>query len=118
MDRRDNQVMQRFFITVANCVLLAGAIIAVPAVSGVRFWHWQISSISTAQNLMMAGLMAAAAGNAMAALFLLKGRPERKLCWQWAAIFVALLGVEYAFVRGWLDLHWLQRALLWLQKRF
>lgn len=110
--------MQRFFITVANCVLLAGALIAVPEVAGVRFWHWQISSMSTARTLMLGGLMAAAIGNAITALFLLKGRKERKLCWQWTAIFVALLGVEYAIVRGWLDLHWLQRALLWLQKRF
>jgi hypothetical protein len=110
--------MQRLFITVANCVLLAGASIAVPEVSGVRFWHWQLSSISTAQALMLWGLAIAACGNAAAALFLLKGRKERKLCWQWTAIFVALLGVEYAFVRGWLNLRWLQRALLWLQKRF
>ena len=110
--------MQRLFITVANCVLLAGAIIAVPEVSGVRFWHWQISSISTAQALMLWGLAIAACGNAAAALFLLKGRKERRLCWLWAVVFGVLLGVEYALVRGWLDLHWLQRALLWLQKQF
>jgi hypothetical protein len=110
--------MQRFFIIAINGVLLAGAIIAVPEVAGVRFWRWQISSIATAQTLLLWGLAVAAAGNAAAALFLLKGRKERRLCWQWAAIFGALLGVEYACVRGWLDLRWLQRALRWLQKRF
>ncbi len=105
--------MQRFFIIAINCVLLAVAIIGVPEVAGVRFWRWQISSVATAQTLMLWGLAVAAA-----ALFLLKGRKERRLCWQWAAIFGALLGVEYAFVRGWLNLRWLQRALLRLQKQF
>jgi hypothetical protein len=109
--------MQRFFIIAINCVLLVGALIGVPEVAGVRFWRWQISSISTAQTLMLWGLAIAACGNAAAALFLLKGRKERKLCWLWAAIFGALLGVEYAFVRGWFHLHWLQRALLWFQSK-
>ena len=110
--------MQRFVIIVANCGLLAVAISGVPEVAGVRFWHWQISSIAVAQTLMLWGLALAAAGNAAAARFLVKGRKERRLCWEWAAIFGALLGVEYAFVRGWLDLHWLQRVLLRLQKHF
>ena len=104
--------MQRFFIIVANCVLLAAAIIGVPEIAGVRFWRWQISSIAAAQTLMLWGLALAAAVNAAAALFLLKGRKERRLCWQWAAVFAVLVGVEYAFVRGWISLHWLQRALL------
>jgi hypothetical protein len=110
--------MQRFFIIAINCVLLVAALIGVPEVAGVRFWRWQISSVATAQTLMLWGLAVAAAGNAAAARFLLKGRKERRLCWQWAAIFGALLGVEFALVRGWLNLHWLQRALLWLQKQF
>ena len=86
--------MQRFFITVANGMLVVAAIIGVPEVAGVRFWRWQISSIATAQTLMLWGLAFAAAGNAGAALFLLNGRKERTLCWQWAAVFAALLGVE------------------------
>lgn len=109
--------MQRFFIVAVNCALLSAAIIGVPEVAGVRFWRWEISSIAAAQTLMLCGLGLAAGGNAAAALFLLKGRKERRLCWQWAAIFGVLLSVEYAFIRGWLDLHWLQRALLWLQNR-
>ncbi len=110
--------MQRFFITVANGMLVVAAIIGVPEVAGVRFWRWQISSIATAQTLMLWGLAFAAAGNAGAALFLLNGRKERTLCWQWAAVFAALLGVEYSFTRGWLNFHALQHALLWLQKHF
>ncbi len=109
--------MQRFFIIAVNCALLAAASIGVPEIAGVRFWRWQISSIAAAQTLMVWGLALAAAGNAGAALFLLKGRKERRLCWQWAAVFAVLLAVEYAFVRGWFNLHWLQRALRWLQGR-
>jgi hypothetical protein len=107
--------VQRFFIIVANCVLLAAAIIGVPEIAGVRFWRWQISSITVAQTLMLWGLALAAIGNAGAALFLIKNRKTRALCWQWAAIFGVLLGVEYALVRGWISLHWLQRALLWFR---
>jgi len=110
--------MQRFFITAANGALLAAALIGVPEVAGVRFWRWQISSIAAAQTLMMWGLTFGAVGNAGAALFLFKGRRERKLCRLWAAVFGALLGVEYAFDRGWFNFHRLQRALLWLQKHF
>ncbi len=109
--------MQRFFIIVLNCGLLAAAIIGVPEVAGVRFWHWEISSIAAAQTLMLWGLGLAIGGNAAGALFLLKGRKERRLCWQWAAIFGVLFGVEFAFIHGWLNLHWLQHALLWLQSR-
>ena len=110
--------MQRLFITVANCVLLAVVLVGVPEVAGERFWDWQISSVPVARALVAWGLALAAGANAVAALFLLKGRKERRLCWQWAIVFVALIGVEYALVRGWINFHWLQRALLRLQKQF
>ena len=110
--------MQRFFIIASNCALLVAALIGIPQVAGVRFWNWQISSIPVARTLMLWGLAFAAVGNAGAALFLIKGRKERKLCWEWAAVFGALLGVEYAFVRGWFDFNWLKQGLLWLQKHF
>jgi len=51
-------------------------------------------------------------------LFLFKGSKERKLCWSWTMVFGALLGAEYAFVRGWLHFGWLRQILLWLQKHF
>jgi len=110
--------MQRLFITVVNCALLVVAFIGAPEVAGARFWNWQISSISASQTLTLCGLAFAAVCNAGIALFLLKGRKERKLCWEWAAVFGALLGVEYAFVRGWFNFDWLKQTLLRLQKHF
>jgi hypothetical protein len=107
--------MQRFFIIVVNCVLLAAVIVAVPEVAGVRFWHWEISSIAAAQTLTLWVLAFATVGNAGSALLLLKGRSERRLCWQWAGVFLALFGIEFALVRGWFNLHWLQSVVLWLQ---
>jgi hypothetical protein len=110
--------MRRFFITVANCVLLAVVLVGVPEVAGERFWDWRISSVPVMRTLTLWGLALAAAANAGAALFLIKGGKERKLCWEWAAIFGALLGAECAFVRGWFNFDWLKQTLLWLQKKF
>lgn len=108
--------MQRFLIIVTNSTLLALLLIGAPGIAGRRFGNWEISSVPVVRTLMFWGLTLAAAGNGLAALMLVKGRKDRKLCWEWTAVFVALLGVEYAFVCGWLHFHWLQRALLWLQK--
>jgi hypothetical protein len=63
-------------------------------------------------------LALAAAGNAAIAQFGIRGRKERKSCWEWAAVFGALLGVEYALAHGWLNFNWLRQILLWLQKHF
>lgn len=109
--------MQRVFIVIANCALLAAVLLGVPEVAGVRLWHWQISSIPDAQGLRFWGLALAATGNAVAALFLVKGRKERKMCWLWAAIFAALAGGEYAYERGWFNFDWVKRALLWLTNK-
>jgi hypothetical protein len=110
--------MQRLLIIITNGALLALLLIGVPAVAGLRLWNWEISSVPVAQTLMFWGLTLAAAGNGFAALIVIKGRKDRKLCWDWTAVFVVLLGVECAFVRGWFNFEWLQRALLWLQKHF
>ena len=110
--------MQRLLITLVNCALLVIAFIGVPEVASARFGHWQISSLSAKQTLTMWGLALAAIGNAGAALFLVKGRKERKLCWEWAVVFAVLLGAEYAFVRGWFNFDWLKQVLLRLQKSF
>ena len=110
--------MQRLFITIANCALLVIAFIGVPEVASARFWHWQISSLSAKQALTTWGLALAAFGNVGAAMFLVKGCKERKLCWEWAVVFAVLLGAEYAFVRGWFNFDWLKRALLRLQRLF
>jgi hypothetical protein len=110
--------MQRLLIITTNCVLLALLLVGSPAVTGAQFWNWQVSSVPAARTLMLWGLALAAAGNAAAALFGIRGRKERKLCWEWAAVFGALLGAEYAFVHGRLNFNWLKQFLLWLQKHF
>jgi len=38
------------------------------------------------------------------------------LCWEWAAVFVGLLLVQYAYLRGYFNFNWLKQTLLWLQK--
>ncbi|MDE3069008.1 MAG: hypothetical protein KGJ60_15865 [Verrucomicrobiota bacterium] len=110
--------MQRLLIMVANCAWLAVVLIGGPEAAGVHFWHWRISAVATAQSLTLWGLAIAIVADAGAALFLVQGHKERKLCWLWAAVFGALLGVEDALARGWFDFDWLKRSLLWLQKTF
>ena len=107
--------MQRFFLLAVNCALLVAAFVGVPEVAGMRFWRWQISSIATAQTLMLWGLALAVIGNAGAALFFIKGRRERKLCWMWAMVFGALLLAYGAFVRGYFNFDWLKQTLHWFQ---
>ena len=109
--------MRRSFIIAANCIILAALLLGVQEVSGVQFWHWQISSVSAARGLMFWGLAIASAANAAAALFLVKGRKDKRVCWLWAAIFIALLGGEYAYERGYFNFRWVKNALLWIQSK-
>jgi hypothetical protein len=110
--------MQRFLIQSVNFVLLAIIFFGLPAVTGAQLGHWQISAAPQVQRLMFWGLALAAAGNAVAALGLIKSRKERKLCWEWAAVFIGLLLVQYAYLHGYFNFNWLKQALLWLQKHF
>jgi hypothetical protein len=110
--------MQRFLIQCVNCVLLAIIFFGIPAVTGAQFGDWQISSVPQARRLMLWGLALAVAGNAVAALGLIKGRKERKLCWEWTAVFIGLLFVQYAYLRGYVNFNWLKQALRWFQKHF
>jgi hypothetical protein len=107
--------MQRFLIQCVNCVLLAIIFFGIPAVTGMQFGNWQISSVPQAQRLMFWGLALAATGNAVAALGLIKSRKERKLSWEWTAVFIGLLFIQYACLRGYFHFHWLKQTLLWLQ---
>jgi hypothetical protein len=110
--------MQRFFIITINCALLVFLLIGFPAATGAKLGDWQVSSAPAARMLTFIGLGIAAAGNAVAAKFLIKARKEKILCWEWAAIFGALLLAQRAFTRGYLNFEWLKQMLLWLQKHF
>ena len=109
--------MQRLFIQGVNGVLLVLIFIGLPAATRKQWGNWQISAAAQSQWLMFWGLALAAAGNATAALGLIKRRAERKLCGAWTAAFVALLLVQFAFNRGDINFDWLKQSLLWLQKR-
>ena len=110
--------MQRFLIQCGNCVLLAIIFFGIPAGAGAQLGRWQISAVPQAQRLVFWGLALAAAGNAVAALGLIKGRKERKLCWEWTAVFIGLLLVQYAYLHGYFNFNWLKQTLLWFQKHF
>jgi len=108
--------MQRFFIITTNFTLLVFLLIGFPAATGAKLGDLLVSSAPAARLLMFIGLGIAAAGNAVAAKFFIKGRKERILCWEWTAVFCALLLAQWAFTRGYLSFKWLQQSLLWLQK--
>jgi hypothetical protein len=108
--------MQRFLVQCLNVAWLVVVFIGIPAATRAQWAGWQISSASPSQRLMLWGLALAAAANLVAALGLIKGRKERKLCWEWLAVFAGLLLVQYAFYRGYFNFDWLKQALLWLQK--
>jgi hypothetical protein len=110
--------MQRFLIQCINCVLLMIILIGVPAVTRAQWGSWWIASAPKAQMLTLWALALVAIGNAAAAMIFIKGRKQRKLCGEWAAVFGALLFAYCAFVRGYFNFDWLKQALLWLQKRF
>ena len=110
--------MSRFLIIVTNCALLVFLLIGFPAATREHFGNVQLSSASTGRLLMFWGLGIATAANIFAALFFIKGRKQKILCWEWAAIFCALLLAYYGFIRGWINFEWLKHSLLWLQKHF
>jgi hypothetical protein len=109
--------MQRFLIQFANFALLALLFIGVPAVAHAQFGDWQITSTTTIRRLMFWGLLVAAAGNGMAACFLIKSRKERILGWEWAVVFCGLLAVQFTFTHGYFNFEWLKHVLQWGQKK-
>jgi hypothetical protein len=82
-----------------------------------RFWNVQIASAPKLQLPSFWGLSLALGGNILAAATLFKGRKERILCWEWAAVFGVLLFAYSAFVPGCFNFDWLKNILLWLQSR-
>ncbi len=108
--------MQRFLIITTNCALLILLLIGLPAATRAHLGNVQLSSASTGRLLMFYGLGIAAAANIFAALIFIKGRKQKILCWEWTAIFCALLLAYYGFTRGYFNFDWLKHALQWLQK--
>jgi hypothetical protein len=108
--------MQRFLIITTNCALLVLLLIGLPAATRGHLGNVQFSSAETGRLLMFWGLGIAAGVNILAALFFIKARKHKMLCWEWAAIFGALWLAYFGFVRGWFNFEWLKHALLWLQK--
>jgi len=110
--------MQRFLIITANCALLALLLIGLPAATHAQLGDWQISSVATSRQLLFWGLAVAMAGNIAAALVFVKGRKGKALCWEWAAIFGALLLAGYGYRHGYFNFNWLKQILLWVQRHF
>lgn len=110
--------MQRVLIITANCALLALLLIGLPAATHWQLGDWQIASASTGQRLLVLGLVIGGAGNLLAGMCLVKGRKGKVLCWEWAAVFGALLLAGWAYRHGYLNFNWLRQTLLWGQNHF
>lgn len=110
--------MQRFLIKCVNCALLVLVVIGIPAITRIEFRGLQIGSASTYKLLLFWSLAIALALNILAASFFVKGRKDRVLCWEWAAVFSALFFAYSAFVFGYFNFDWLKNFLLRLQSWF
>ena len=110
--------MQQFLLRCVNFAMLIVMVIGIPAVTHAQLGNFQITPAPTLQLLSFWGLSLALGGNVLAAALLFKGRKERMLCWEWAAIFGVLLFAYSAFALGYFKFNWLKQTLLWLQKRF
>ena len=107
--------MHRVLIITVNSILLVFLLIGLPAATREQFGNLQLSSASTGRMLMFTGLGIATTANIFTALFLIKPRKQKIVCWEWAAVFAGLLLAFYGFTRGWFNFEWLKKILLWLQ---
>ena len=107
--------MRRVLIIIANCVLLVFLLIGLPAATRNQVGDVQFSHASTNRLLAFWMLGIAVTANVLGALFLLKDRKLKILCWEWAAVFGALLLAFYGFTHGYFNFQWLRHALEWLQ---
>ena len=113
---RSAKTMQRLLIKCVNFAMLIVIVIGIPAVTREQFWNFQIASAPKLQLLSFWSLSLALGGNILAAALLFKGRKERILCSEWAAVFGVLLFAYSAFAFGYFKFNWLKKTLLWLQK--
>jgi len=110
--------MQRLTIHLLNSLLLIIILIGIPAITSARLGSLQLSSAPKAQKLTLWGLGLTAAFNSTAAIWFTKKRKDRMLCCKWAAVFGALLTIEYLYFKAYFNFDWLKEALQWLQKLF
>lgn len=108
--------MQRLLVNSVNAALLVVIFIGVPAVTRAQLGNLEISSAPTAQNVMLGGLIFAVVINVLGAILFAPGPKAKISCAKWTCIFAGLLFLEYAFIRGWFNFHWLKQFLLWLEK--
>jgi hypothetical protein len=107
--------VKRFLIKVINFALLILVVIGVPSVTRVEFHGWQLGSAPKLQLLLFWTLALALGFNILAASLLIKAKKERVLCWEWAAVFGALLFAYAAYCFGYFNFNWLKNLLLRLQ---
>ena len=110
--------MHRFLINSLNGILLILIFIGVPAITEAQVGTLQVTAASKTRLLTFWGLGLAAAGNTILALGGIKDQKARSLCAKWVLAFTGLLGIETAYVHGYLSFTWLKETLLWLQKHF
>jgi hypothetical protein len=103
--------VKRFLVKCVNVVLLVLVVIGIPSITRVEFHGWQLGSGSKLQLLLFWTLALALGFNILAALFFMKVRKDRLLCWEWAAVFGVLLFTYCAFLFGYLDFTWLKNFL-------
>ena len=108
--------MQRLLIITMNCALLVILLIGLPTATRTHWGNVQLSSVSTSRTVMYWGLGIAAAGNFLAATVFAFGRKAKIVCFEWTAVFSALILAEYGFVHGYFNFDWLKEFLLWIQK--
>lgn len=109
--------MPRFLIKILNVAWLVIIFIGVPAITHAQFGQWNITKAGTARLLIYGGLTLGLVANVASGLGFKKNK-DKRLCWEWAAVFGGLLIVQYAYTNNYLNFNWLKEALQWVQARF
>jgi hypothetical protein len=78
----------------------------------VQFRSYLIGSAPKLQLLLFWSLAIALGLNIFAGSFLIKAKKDRVMCWEWAALYGALLFAYCAHTFGYLNFDWLKNLLL------
>ena len=100
--------MQQLLIKCVNFALLIIIVIGVPAVTRAQFWNARNRLRAETTIALVLGFVARLGRKHSRRAFLFKSRKERKLCWEWAAVFGVLLFAYSAFVLGYFKFDWLK----------